>query len=304
MLLEDHNSDSDGFDHSFEWRGGYCTIVRHLYDLSVTCALCLAFVGNPSMSAAPRARVTGLYRYPVKGLSAEPLQSIEIGEHETLPLDRLYALTNGDIPFDPDAPAHLPKIRFLMLMKQEALARLEASFDATTHTLTIGENGHELVSGSLREDPGKTAIETFFSERFADQLRGAVKVVTAKGHAFTDVPEKFISLINLESLRDLETRTGLPIDPLRFRANIYVDGIPAWSEFDLLGRDLVGPRAEFKVVGRIDRCAAIEVDPATGARDIKMTRKLMDFYGHIDCGVYLDAETAGQISIDNHLLVG
>lgn len=35
-----------------------------------------------------------------------------------------------------------------------------------------------------------------------------------------------VSVINLESVRDLERRTAHEIDPLRFRANVYVDGLP------------------------------------------------------------------------------
>ena len=71
--------------------------------------------------------VASLYRYPVKGLTPEPLQSVELRAGETLPFDRAYAIENGQGRFDPDAPRHLPKIRFLMLMRDERLATLRSA---------------------------------------------------------------------------------------------------------------------------------------------------------------------------------
>ena len=89
---------------------------------------------------------------------------------------------------------------------------------------------------------------------------------------------------------------GAPVDPLRFRANLYVRGWAAWSEFDLIGQDLVVGGARLRVVKRIVRCAATEVDPATGARDLPVPRALMDNFGHADCGVYADVVAGGVIT--------
>ena len=61
---------------------------------------------------------------------------------------------------------------------------------------------------------------------------------------------------------------GLPVHPLRFRANLYVEGWPAWHEFELLDRTLAIGDARLKVVKRIVRCAAVNVDPETAERDL------------------------------------
>ena len=53
-----------------------------------------------------------------------------------------------------------------------------------------------------------------------------------------DKPENLISLINLATVRSLEAQWGYEIDPLRFRANIYVDGFGPWREFDWIGANL------------------------------------------------------------------
>ena len=55
------------------------------------------------------------------------------------------------------------------------------------------------------------------------------------GHSFSDVADKVVSIINLASVAALENAIGAPVHPLRFRGNLYVEGWPAWHEFDLLG---------------------------------------------------------------------
>ena len=75
------------------------------------------------------ATLRAIYRYPVKGLSAERLAGTTLTTGETLTADRRYAIENGPSGFDPDAPGYLPKQRFLMLMKNERLARLDTGFD-------------------------------------------------------------------------------------------------------------------------------------------------------------------------------
>jgi uncharacterized protein YcbX len=47
------------------------------------------------------AEITGIYRYPVKGLSPERLSRVVLAAGRTLPADRRYAIENGPSPFDP-----------------------------------------------------------------------------------------------------------------------------------------------------------------------------------------------------------
>ena len=125
-----------------------------------------------------------------------------------------------------------------MLMKNERLARLKTRYDDASDTLTIREGGKEVARGNLGTPEGRAAIETFLATYCADELRGPPKVLRGDGHSFSDVARKVVSLINLASVAALETATGVPVDPLRFRANLYVEGWPAWHEFDLLDQDV------------------------------------------------------------------
>ena len=76
------------------------------------------------MSIPNNPHLARLYRYPVKGLSPERLDRVEVTSGETLPFDRAYAIENGPGRFDAAAPRHLPKVNFLMLMRDERLATL------------------------------------------------------------------------------------------------------------------------------------------------------------------------------------
>ena len=248
------------------------------------------------------AQIAAIYRYPVKGLTPEPLTSVKLAAGTTLPADRRYAIENGPSGFDPAAPAHFPKIRFLMLMKNERLAKLTTTYDDATETLTISEGGREVARGDLRTADGRAAIERFFSNYCADELRGPPKILQAHGHSFTDFPQKAVSVINLASVAALETAIGAPVDPLRFRANIYVNDWPAWREFEWLDQVLaIGPNVRARVIKRIVRCAATNVDPTAGVRDLSIPETLMRVYGHQDCGIYLDIIAGGMISAGDHV---
>src|SRR5437588_3806709 len=102
-----------------------------------------------SLAMNNSARIEAIYRYPVKGLSAESLASTRLAAGETIAADRLYAVENGPSGFDPAAPAYLPKQRFLMLMRNERLARLKARFDAAAHGLAIELEGTTVACGGL-----------------------------------------------------------------------------------------------------------------------------------------------------------
>ena len=242
------------------------------------------------------ARIAAIYRYPVKGLSPEPMAKVTLAPGQPLPSDRLYAIENGPSGFDPAAPAYFPKSRFLMLMRNERLAALDTHFNDSNHQLTIRLNGEEAASGDLRNVTGRAAIESFFARYSADELRGPPKVLQADGHSFSDVAAKVVSIISLASVAAVEDAIGCPADPLRFRANLYVEGWPAWHEFELLGRTLSIGDARLKVVKRIVRCAATNVEPRTGIRDLEIPPTLMRAFGHMDCGVYAEILNGGGIA--------
>jgi len=249
------------------------------------------------MSILPPAKIASLYRYPVKGLSPEPMPRVALEAGQTLPADRRYAIENGPSGFDPATPVWLPKSRYLMLMRNERLAGLQTHFDDHTHLLTIRKDGNVAAQGDLETAEGRAAIERFFAANFAHELKGPPKVLSGGGHSFSDVARKVVSIINHSSLAAVDNMIGLPVHPLRFRANLYVSGWPAWHEFELVGQTLAIGEARLKVVKRIPRCAAVNVDPETGARDLDIPPMLMRRLGHNECGVYAEVISGGTIGV-------
>ena len=248
--------------------------------------------------------IRAIYRYPVKGLSPQSLERTRLAIGQTIPADRIYAIENGPCGFDPAAPAYFPKQRFLMLMRNERLASLQTDYDDPSHTLVIHADGREAARGDLRTPNGRATIETFFAAFCADELRGPPRVLYGAGHSFSDVARKVVSIINLASVAAIENAVGAPVNPLRFRGNLYVTGWPAWREFDLVDRTIViDNKARLRIVKRIERCAATDVDPDVGIRDLSIPRTLMDNFDHTDCGVYAEVTAAGDIAVGNSVSV-
>ncbi len=244
----------------------------------------------------PTAKLESIYRYPVKGLSPDRLESVGLTPGATLPFDRAWAIENGPSGFDSQHPAYLPKIKFLMLMKNERLAALETRFDEASCTLEVFRHGKRVAGGRLDDPLGCRLLEQFFAAYMDEELRGAPRILKSDGHSFSDVSSKVVSIASLSSLREVERVAGRPVHPLRFRANLYVDGWLPWQEFMLVGETLrIGKSATVKVVSRIVRCAATNVDPESGARDMQIPRLIDGAFGHSDFGVY--AEVTGQGTI-------
>ena len=182
--------------------------------------------------------LAGLYRFPVKGLSAEALDVADLTPGEALPWDRAFAIENGPGRFDPLKPVHVPKSSFLTLMRHGDLATLASRFDPETQTLTISRDGGDVASGCLATQAGRAIIAQFFAEYMKDSLKGPPRIVRAQGHVLSDMPQRCLHIVNLGSIADLERTVAMPIDPLRFRPNLVLTGAPAWSELGLVGESL------------------------------------------------------------------
>jgi hypothetical protein len=241
--------------------------------------------------------VTALYRYPIKGMTPEAMTRVSLTEGGTMPFDRAWAIENGPGRFDPDAPKHLPKINFLMLMRNEKLASLEARFDDATRTLTIFRGGRQVARGDLGTALGRKLVEQFLAAFMATDLRGAPKIVHAEGHSFSDVAAKCLHIINMASVRELERVAGRSIDPLRFRANVHIDGLPPFAEIAWVGRELKLGGIVTNVIDRTVRCEATNVDPATASRDMAIPSLLQRTWGRSDFGIYATIASGGDLVV-------
>lgn len=240
--------------------------------------------------------VDAIYRYPVKGLSAQRLDHVAVKPGQMLPFDRAYALALAATPFDPSAPQHLPKTNFLMLMRDEKLAALQTSFEPETQTLTIVRNGKRVARGKLDDAMGRAVIEQFFAAYMGGVARGQPRLVSAPNHNFSDTRDKVLSIINLASVKDLERVVAAPVNPLRFRANLYLAGLAPWAEQTWPGKEVAIGKVHLRIEKSIDRCAATHVNPDTAERDLNVVPALKRGYGHTNMGVYGRVLDDGEIA--------
>lgn len=253
------------------------------------------------------AAITALYRYPVKGLSAESLPALSLRRGSGLAFDREYALALGTTAFDPEQPKPLDKGFFLMLRSNAVLAALTTRFEPETGRLAIGRGGRTLVEADLSSAAGREAVERFFEAYVGPAAKGRPRLVRAEGHKFTDgsvISPAFmraVSLVNLASVRALEARTGQEIHPLRFRANIVVDGLEAWEELDWVDREVSIGDLRLRGLARTPRCAAVDVNPETAERDTNLPKALKRHFGHVDLGLYLEVLSDGAVAIGDRL---
>ncbi|MBM3568155.1 MAG: MOSC domain-containing protein [Alphaproteobacteria bacterium] len=247
------------------------------------------------------ARLAALYRYPVKGMSAEAVETADLEIGGAIPHDRVLALAHGSTRFDPEAPEWMSKTNFFMLQRNERLAALGVRFDPHSRVLTVSRDGRAVARGEVSTPVGRAVIEQFFGAYLADEARGAPRLVAAEGHVFMDVPGKTLSLINRASVKDLERVAAAPVDPLRFRGNLLIEGAEPWAEFGWVGRELAIGQARFRVPERINRCAAVNVDPVSAKRDLNLLKSLMTGYGHTDMGIYLEVIAPGRIAVGDEI---
>ena len=192
----------------------------------------------------------------------------------------------------------MPKQKFTVLAAIPRVAAARTQFDDATGVLSAQASGHPGFAGRLTDHEGRNAFAIWLAALLDDEAKGPLNVVEARGDfRFTDHPNGQVSIINLASVRDLSQQMGVDLDPLRFRANLYVEGWPAWVENDWSGRDLMVGWARAKVFKPIVRCAATHVDPTTAVRDHDVVKALFDHYGHMFCGIYIQMSTAGRVSL-------
>lgn len=242
-------------------------------------------------------RIEYLYRYPVKGLTAEALETAEVEAGSCIPWDRAFALAQGDSGFDPASPSWLMKDNFMCLKKNAKAAALFSFFEPRTGMLAIrAPDGSAVVENALTE-AGRERIGAFLSDYLGEEARGTPRFHHVPGHSFCDQRHKVVSLINLASLRDYEAKAGGRRHRRRFRANVWFSGAPAWAERSWIGQQLQVGGAVLRITRPITRCPATEVNPLTAERDLQPVAELRSLYGHVELGVHAEVVEGGRFGV-------
>jgi uncharacterized protein len=248
-------------------------------------------------------RVESLWRYPVKSMRGEELQEAFAGFPGVYG-DRVYAFRSSA------APKGFP---FFTGREQAQMLRHRAAY----------RHGERMMMPPNRAEaqalpPGVTPlyaeaadqivdVETPSGEMFAiddprliDRLREGVREglelsLLRSERALTDC--RPVSLISLQTARQLSQEVGADLDKRRFRANVYVDLAQGagFGEDGWVGGQLrIGDKTEIAVIERDPRCKMITLDPETAQANPEVMRRVAKEHGGT-AGVYAAVLVEGVI---------
>jgi len=249
------------------------------------------------------ATVESLWRYPVKSMAGEELPEAFVGFAGVYG-DRCYAFRDAaarkGFPYlnanaqqrmllyrprfrHPERAAAPPN-----LAEATAIAPgvTPANAEPGDMDLDVVTPGGEVVAV---DDPG-------LLEMLGEGLRGEHRLALVRSdRALTDC--RPVSLIGLQTVRQIEEEVGVAVDKRRFRANIYLDlAAGGFGEDRLVGRKLrIGSRAVVSVLERDPRCKMISLDPDTGCHDPEVLRKVAqahEAYAGVYCAVLVEGMVA------------
>ncbi|MEL6467525.1 MAG: MOSC domain-containing protein [Pseudomonadota bacterium] len=249
-------------------------------------------------------RIVALARYPIKGMSAEPLDSVTLQPGEGFPGDRQWGFARPESGFDPYDPKPLPKDKFVVLLKEAGLAAIEARLDKQALFLT---HAGSTQTFDLSHREGRDGAAQFLESTL--KLDKTPSLVRSDPHRFTDVsvvsPELMnaVSILSRDSVGAFSKDIGQPINEKRFRMNIEVEGWTPWVELNHVGRDIRIGTVRLKVLLRTRRCAATEVNPETAERDLPLPSLLRKTYAHFDMGVYAEVVEGGTIKLGDTISI-
>lgn len=245
------------------------------------------------------ARLARIRRHPIKSVGGEDLGRIHLDAARPMPGDREWAILTeaGERHAAPEPDRWLPKSCFLRGVAAAGLQGVNGGWQGTDQL----HLSHPTLA-PLTLDPATEGA------RLIDWLRPLwpqdkpqpTRLVRGPT-AWSDVNRPWLSILSLDSLRDLAGKLGFDPGIARWRGNLWVEGWAPLAERDLIGRILTINGVELRVTEPIGRCAATSADTATGQIDIDMPAALERLFGHRDFGVYAEVVTGGAIALQDEI---
>jgi uncharacterized protein YcbX len=226
--------------------------------------------------------VSGLWRYPVKSMAAEPLGSAEIS-WAGLTGDRRWAFLRPEAERN-DFPWHT--IREYSLMCR--------------YLPRFTDPAHPDKSEVDVQTPGGATLRVH-DPALAAELGPGVRVVRMGRGTFDAMP---LSLITTATVSDLCELTQLPSNALRFRPNLLItttDG-QSFVEDEWVGSVLQIGDAAVRVDARDSRCTVVNVDPESGQVDAQLL-KTIGKRRQARAGVYGTIVRPGRIQVGDPVRV-
>ena len=243
--------------------------------------------------------IAHIFRHPIKAIGLEEVTSVQLEPGKTMPWDRVWGVAHEAAKITPDDGEWARCMNFVRGASSPALMAVRVRVN-TDSTLTLSHPEQP----DLTLDPetqGSALVD--WVRPICNPGRAQPSFVYRADIGITDSKFPSISILGLPSLRALGERLGTQLSPLRFRGNLWLDGLEPWQEFDWIGKSLRIGTVELEIRERITRCSATTANPDTGKIDADTLGALETHWNHQNFGVYGVITKAGTISKNDRLQV-
>ncbi len=238
--------------------------------------------------------VTELYRYPIKSHGSEALEAVTLTAGATIAYDRRWAVAN-DRATKVDGTAWAPCANFTRGAAHPSLMAVKARMHDDGDTITLSHPDRKDFTFQPDDDRQLTGFLAWVRPLMDPARTMPNRIVRVDGRGMTDTDYPSISINSRASLRALGDAAGADLSPLRFRANIWIDDLEPWEEFNWVGKDISIGDTRLHIEERIMRCKATMSNPDTGQQDVDTLKTLRTHWGHTDFGVYARVVQGGTI---------
>lgn len=248
-------------------------------------------------------RIESLWRYPVKSMRGHEVDEAFVGFSGVFG-DRCYAI--GDSSARAGLP-YLTATRASQMLQYEPRFRHPERAARPPNLLEAREIAPGVTPANAAPDdlaldvvlPSGDVVDIdnpALLEALAEGARGEGSLTVRRSdRALTDC--RPLSLIALQTIRQIGEEAGAELDKARFRANVYVDFASdrGFEEDPLVGRTLrLGADVRVAVLERDPRCKMISLDPRTGGYDSSVLRSVA-LQHEARAGVYCAVLVEGMV---------
>jgi uncharacterized protein YcbX len=237
------------------------------------------------------ATLNQICRHPIKSFGEEVIERVLLAVGVHMPGDRVWAIAHGNSVYDAAAPTWERSRNFVIQTLNPKLAQLSVSLDGDTVTLTHPELGAITASPDRDGD----ALAAWITPIVDPAISGPFTVAKAPT-PMTDFENTHIAIGSTSSLRAFEQIADTQLARIRFRMNLWLDGLEPWEEQNWIGREIAVGVVRMRIIDPCKRCNATNANPSTGVRDTDLPRLLHSKFGHMNFGVYAQVTTAGEIA--------
>lgn len=247
-------------------------------------------------------KLSSISIFPIKSLIGENLNFAKLEVGSGLIDDRRFSIA---ITPDVDGSKWVRNRAFMVNSRHDSMQKLKIK-RAPNHWKITNLDGKMLSFNPNDKNSITTAnlkLPNFLHDLLNDDLTPKLIERTSLNHTLGmwDYSDVFLSVTNLETVKDFSKTIGVELTPDRFRGNLLIEGLPAWKEFGFAGKRFSLGEAEIEFTRPIDRCPATTVNPKTGERDVKIPALLAQRLGHGFFGMGAHVVKSGKIKPNDDL---